>query len=158
VDSNAILAELKKRLGESLLESNRMGRQGAMSAWVETKALRETLVAVREFAGLDWLENFSIAEMHGAFVVSYFLRSTETNELQFIVRAAPMGVKDDEELSLQSVRDLFSSAKGFEDEAGELFGVSFEDESGKPIVNPRILLGPISTFPMRKAIRQGGNA
>lgn len=157
MDSNAILAEFKEVFGESLLEANRLGRLGPMSAWVETKSLRAALVLILEKAGLDWLENFSIAEMHGAFVVSYFLRSSRNSDTQFVIRAAPMGVKDNEELVLQTVRDLFASAQAFEDEATELYGVRFEQPSGEALITRRVLLGDRAPagFPMRKSTKTG---
>lgn len=173
MDSNPILAEFKQTLGGALLETNRFGRQGCLSIWVETKALRAALVLAKEKFGLDWLENFSVAEMHGAFVISYFLRANllgthllETtpgnspenvsHEVpQLVIRAAPMGVQDNERLNLQTARDLYHSAKAFEDEAAELFGITFETEAGQPLPQSQMLLGERANasgnFPLRKS-------
>jgi NADH:ubiquinone oxidoreductase subunit C len=137
-----------------IIEKAKFGRAAVLTVWVETKNLRKLAEKALTELGLDWLENFQIAQLEGVFVVTYWLRSYSSAS-QLVIRCSVEQAKSkkDVEIDLPSVRDLWPMAAPFENEAGELFGVSYS-LGDTTIVTPRNLLPEsVKGFPLREAAK-----
>jgi NADH:ubiquinone oxidoreductase subunit C len=156
VDTNAILSKLEKAAPGKVLESNRFGRSELLSVWVESSAVHDVAKAVNNEPSLklQWLENLSFAEVGDSLVISWFLRSRET-QVQLVIRSSVVVESEREPVDVVTVRDIWPMAAPIENEAAELFGIRFKKASGEVIEIPRVLLteeqASESKFPMRKS-------
>jgi NADH:ubiquinone oxidoreductase subunit C len=135
-----------------ILEKAAFGRAGVLSVWVETKNLRALAEKAAMKLGLDWLENFQIAQLDGVFVVTYWLRSFASAS-QLVIRCSVEQAKKDRDaaIELPSVRDLWPMAGPFENEAGELFGVNYTLGEAMLMAPRNLLPESVKGFPLREA-------
>lgn len=156
MDTNAILSKLEKAAPGKVLESSRFGRADLFSVWIESSAVHAVARAVSEDPSLklQWLENLSFAEIGDSLVISWFLRSRDT-QAQLVIRSSVVIASENEPIEVASVRDIWPMAAPIESEAAELFGIRFKKASGEIIEIPRVLLTGESGFPMRKSFQVG---
>jgi NADH:ubiquinone oxidoreductase subunit C len=154
--------ELAKRIrakfGAAILETPAFGRGRKASAWVEAKSLArisETLKNDIEF-GFDLLENFSVMELEGSFVFSYFLVSTDDDTRTLVLRASIERDRADGIVDAPSVRGVWSTAEPFEREASELFGIRFDGTMSTALLAGTESLDP--KFPLRRPTQRQGTA
>jgi NADH-quinone oxidoreductase subunit C len=98
-----------------------------ISIWVETQSIQKVADALYHDpeCRLDWLENLSVVEFEGIFVVSYFLRSTVSKHTA-IIRLSTPPVSGDQEIQLPSIQNTWPMGIPMEQEAYEMFGVQFQ--------------------------------
>jgi NADH:ubiquinone oxidoreductase subunit C len=159
VEANAILSKLEKAAPGKVLESGRFGRSELLSVWIESTSVHAFAKAVTEEPSLklQWLENLSVAEVGDSLVVSWFLRSRET-QAQLVIRSSVVVTSEKEAVELVSVCDIWPMATPLENEAAQLFGIRFKNASGETIETCRTLLTDDSGFPMRKSYSVGERA
>lgn len=155
MDLNEILSESDKTPQAGILDKNRFGRSGLSVLWINPRNLLALARGLKgdPQMGIDWLENLCVAQLGQALAVTYFLRSTLTSS-QVILRCAADLPDGEIEIRLPSVREIWPMASMMEDQAGELFGISFLSESGVAARAGSSLLPEnfVETrgFPMRK--------
>lgn len=157
MEKQTLLSKLEKAAPGRILQHARFGRTQGVSVWVEKSALAEIARALRDDPELrlDWLENLSVAQMGAgggaddeALVLTYFLRSTETEE-SLVLRASVDLARSDQWVEAPSIIATWPMAAPFEQEASELFGIRFT--GGASAGNPAEKVNPGWTgFPMRK--------
>jgi Ni,Fe-hydrogenase III component G len=159
VEANAILSKLEKAAPGKVLESSRFGRSELLSVWIESAAVHAFAKAVSEEPSLklQWLENLSVAEVGDSLVVSWFLRSRES-QAQLVIRSSVVITSEKEAVELASVCDLWPMAAPLENEVAQLFGIRFINASGESIETCRTLLAEDAGFPMRKSYLVGARA
>lgn len=149
MDASEFIPRLEKALPGAVLEVRPFGRTGEVSVWIECGSLAAVARFLREDPTLafDWVENLSAMEIEGAFVLTYFLRSTLTGRA-LIVRGSVQPASADAWVRVASTASTWPSVLPFENEIESLFGVAFE---GAPSPRP----GPASPdgkgFPLRKS-------
>lgn len=149
----SLLKKVEATFG-SAIQIKTLGRSEQYMAEVKLDKLMEVAAWLRmeESFRLDFLENISIYEMKGAFIVSYFLRSN-SQDICFILRTtlpAPLG---NEKVELPSVIGVWSQAEAFEAEQAALFGINFSGEKTNARVSRNF--GDFSGFPLRKSFSWG---
>lgn len=138
----------------STIQIKNFGRSDKVLVEVERNKLIEVAVWFRmeESFRMDFLENFSIYEMKGKFILSYFLRSN-SQDMSFILRTslpAPLGM---EKIEAPSVVGVWSQAESFETEQSALFGIHFV--GGTFATRIKRNFGNFSGFPLRKSFTWG---
>jgi len=149
----SLLKKIEAAFG-SAIQIETLGRSEQYMAEVKPDKLMEVAAWLRmeESFRMDFLENISIYEMKGVFVVSYFLRSN-SQDICFILRtnlSTPQGM---EKVELPSVIGVWSQAEAFEAEQSALFGISFSGENTNARVSRNF--GDFSGFPLRKSFSWG---
>ena len=165
MDKNLIVSKISSQFPGSILESRRFGRTGAISFWVEAKAIDQVsqfLKADPQFS-LDWLESLSVVEFEEALVVSYFLRSSSEAHAEVILRVSLVPASPEAEVEIPSVRAIWPMGIPMEQEAYEMFGVRFiqgvfqtseVDSSSFAGHQPSCLLPEqVRKFPLRKKLK-----
>jgi NADH:ubiquinone oxidoreductase subunit C len=152
VETIALHSKINQILPGLVLEKQPFGRNSDVLIWLETKALLSSLKKIREDSdlALDWLENVSMAQMDGVFILTYFLRS-RTAKTRLLVRASCVPASSSSEIELPSVAGLWPTAAPMEREIGELFGVRFVDAQGaRAYLETECLPQGWRGFPLRK--------
>jgi NADH:ubiquinone oxidoreductase subunit C len=126
VEPATLIQKLNDIAPGAILEKQRFGRSGALSVWIEVRAIQKIAEGVRHAAGLelDWLENLSVMQLDEALVLSYFVRSTTTDE-RVILRGSVVPPSINAEVKVPSVVDVWEMAAPMQEEIAELFGVRF---------------------------------
>lgn len=152
MDKNLLVAKLNKAVPGAVLEARRFGRSSHSSIWVEAQTIQKVANALKTDAvlGLDWLENLSVVEFEKVFVISYFVRSSES-QFNVIIRASAVPSAPHAEVFFPSIRTVWPMGEPMEEEAEELFGILFRVEG----VNSREsrmakLPGEWKGYPLRK--------
>jgi len=97
-------------------------------------------------ARLDWLDNFSAAEIKSHIVLTLFLRSQALVQTLIVKTEIPMKGKNT--VSADSVINIWPMAEPHEEEISALFGVKFSGDHSK---GPSLKLGfSEGTYPLRK--------
>jgi NADH:ubiquinone oxidoreductase subunit C len=153
VDTSDLIPKLEAVAPGAILEARPFGRSGALSLWIEMRAIEKVARALRddEALGLDWLENLSAMEFEGAIVLNYFLRSTSALQGLFVLRGSVLPESPESETDVGSVRAIWPMAEAFEREIADLFGIRFAgnpkaDPTGKRGLLPEGWVG----YPLRK--------
>ena len=147
-----ILKILKQGIPRGRFEKRPFGRNGMAVTWLEAGTLVEASGFLRSAPGLelDWLENLSVAHMDSGIQATYLLRSTQT--VAMAVLRVPMVIESQSKaVQLPSVASVWTMAKSFEIEAGELFGIDFVTVNGQAAYAPdQRLPKSWNGFPLRK--------
>lgn len=141
VDAKSILEE---ELPGAVVDTTSFGRGTEPCLWIAEKKFRKAceILSEHDVLGLDWLENFSVAQIEDALLLTYFLRSTRTNQ-RLLLRKTLSIPKDKGAAQAISVADLWPTARRFEKEAAWSFGIEF--------VGAKTSLGrEEKKFPLRK--------
>jgi NADH:ubiquinone oxidoreductase subunit C len=159
VNTTEILSKLEKAAPGKVLESGRFGRADLLSVWVESGAVQSVARAISQDGALKihWLENLSVAEVGDSLVISWFVRSHET-QAELVIRSSVELKSEREYVELPSVREIWPMASPLENEVAELFGIRFKKLSGEWMELPRTLLPQETGFPMRKSFKVGVSA
>ncbi len=124
------IIELKKRLTEALsekiLELAQLGKGRVLSVWVEAKHINEVALLLRNesYLGFSVLENFFVAQLDSAFLLSYYLRAPKTG-MELILRASIVPPNPEGLAKAPSIREVWPMAEHQERESAELFGIIF---------------------------------
>jgi len=95
----------------------------------------------------DSLENLSMFEVEGAFVLSYFVRSNSTGKT-LILRGSVLPEGQDDEVETLSVQSIWPMVEMYEREISDLFGVVFK---GAPVSKRVLLPEDWDGYPLRKS-------
>ncbi len=153
MDKNSLASKLNKIIPGAVLETRRFGRSPLSSIWVEAQSIQKVAVALKNDADLklDWLENLSVVEFEKVLVVSYFLRSTSTQQC-IVVRASAVPSSPKAEVLFPSIRSIWPMGAPMEDEAEEMFGVLFRlTGEAEDLSRPRRLAADWEGYPLRKS-------
>jgi NADH-quinone oxidoreductase subunit C len=115
------------------------------SIWIEAQTLENVALFLKndnEYK-VDWLENLSVVEFEGVFVVSYFIRST-TTPFRCVIRASAVPSSPQAPVPFPSIREIWPMGTPMEEEAEELFGIQFSKHP------PNLLPEGWTGFPLRK--------
>lgn len=151
MDASELLPQLESAVPGALLEARPFGRSGALSLWIEMKAIGR--VAEHLKSGYDWLENMTVFEVDQALVLTYFVRSSSDPAAEKLVLRGSLAPRSPEaEVDAFSVVGSWPMADAFEREAADLFGIRFVGNSAtdRPrcgFVLPEDWVG----YPLRKA-------
>ena len=147
MDIKELNSKLRKSLPGAVLESRPLGSSRENTVWIEMKAVQQVARYVSRDSELemDFLEFLSVMELEGSVVVSYFLRSTRTQQT-LVLRGSLLPTAPEAEVDLDSVEEIWPMASRFEAENSELFGIRF---GGRPIPR-KILPEGWQGFPLRK--------
>lgn len=148
MEASELIPLLEAEVPGGVLEIRPFGRSGQISVWVEMsklKRLAHTLCTHADL-GFDWLENFSVFEVEGALVFTYFLRSTQGGR-ELILRGSSIPESDDAVVRVPSVTEPWPMAARLEMEASSLFGIYFENSTAEL---PGLLPKGWHGFPLRK--------
>ena len=147
MDLKSLVQKLDKELGVSV-QLRPFGRTKELMFEVAPKNLRAISQWLRseESARLDWLDNFSAAEVKSHIVLTLFLRSQALAQTLILKTELPMS--GTEPVDAETVSDIWPMAKAHEEEISSLFGVHFK---GNQADEHRLALGfPEGTYPLRK--------
>lgn len=145
-------SSVKEALRPYLLQEQPIGRSGEPAYWVEAKRLLDAARALRahEQLQIEWVENLSAIQMSGAIVLSYWIRSSKHDE-SVLVRLSVVPSDADSWVTCASVADVWPSAKAFESEIRQLFGVHFEGAQDAGFsIHVHLLPEGWKGFPLRK--------
>ncbi|MCM2322097.1 MAG: NADH-quinone oxidoreductase subunit C [Oligoflexia bacterium] len=148
METAALISKLNKAVPGAVLQKARFGRGGKHAIWIEARsiaAVAEALSSDPELR-LDWLENLSVAQLDEALLLTYFVRSRQT-EVVAVLRATLALKSEDELVDAPSVRTVWPMAVPFEREASELFGIRFGKGKRETGILPKGWRG----FPLRKS-------
>ncbi len=152
MDQETLRSSVREALRPYLLQEQPIGRSGEPAYWVEAKKLPEAARALKEHAGLqiEWVENLSAMQMSGAIVLSYWIRSSKHDEC-VLLRLSVVPADPDAWVKCGSVAPVWPSAKAFESEVSQLFGVSFDqDPEAGFSIQVQLLPEGWKGFPLRK--------
>ncbi|MBI2711503.1 MAG: NADH-quinone oxidoreductase subunit C [Bdellovibrio sp.] len=152
MDKNQIVLKLNSICSGTVLEAGEFGRSGVVSVWIESKTVLQIAECLKndlEFQ-LDWLENLSVVELEEVVVVTYFLRSTTTPET-LVLRISALPGSKSEKIVFPSVSSIWPMAIPFENEAEQLFGVTFIGKESCELNNKFLLPDLSHGFPLRKS-------
>lgn len=143
MEKNLLIQKLNNLLTTSILNVTRFGRSDTPLLWIATPSLQDTSARLKEDPELklDWLENLSVVEFDGVFVVSYFLRSTTTSTT-LILRVSEVPSKPNVIMKIPSVQSVWPMAAPFEEEIAVMFGIQFNSE---PFISQEF-----NGYPLRK--------
>ncbi len=138
MDLKTLVQKLNKELRISV-QLRPFGRTKEMMLEVAPNDLRSVSQWLRseETARLDWVDNFSAAEVKSHIVLTVFLRSQALAETLILKTEIPFQGMD--KVSADSLSDIWPMAKTHEDEITALMGVEF---SGS--------VAPEGPYPLRK--------
>ncbi len=149
MEMSALVSKIEKALPGAILQKKPFGRSGDLSLWIEARQLRAVAQLISEdpLAELDWLEHLGAAEVEGAILLSYFVRSTRSDR-SVILRSTVVPRHSEAEAEFASVSELWPMAEAMENEVTELFGIRFVGNTA-----PRLKLLPEGWegFPLRKS-------
>lgn len=133
-------------LKERLEVTSYTARDGILTLEVHRRNLRQTLKILQEQGGMDLLVDITavdwLAQREERFEVVYHLaRSLEPKRLRLKVRVPA------EDLTVESVGDLYKSALWLEREVYDLFGIIF---TGHPNLKRILLWDDFPGHPLRK--------
>lgn len=156
MDKNPLISRLNKTVPGAVLEVRRFGRSPISSIWVETQSIQRLGEALKSDpeCKFDWLENLSVVEFEGVFVITYFLRSTVTQHT-VVLRLSAVLASPTSEVVIPSVWKIWPMAVPMEKDAQEMFGVVFKAPQGSTTVEDsdakiKILPEGWDGFPLRK--------
>lgn len=151
MEKNDAAQKLEAHYPGVVLQKAPFGRAADPSFWVESRALSKVakFLACDSGLSLDWLENFSVSQHEDAFVFTYFVRS-RGNDSRIVLRASVVPASEEALLEIPSVSDVWPMALRMEDEAAEMFGVSFEGRTGTASA-ARMLPEGWRGYPLRKS-------
>ena len=126
------------------------GRSERFVAEVTFENLLEIAAWLRmeESFRMDFLEAFTVSELKGKFVLSYFIRSYSQN-LQLVLRASVVVPGALETVDVPSMIGVWPHAEPFENELAPLFGIRFVGVRGTGEI--RKGFGTYEGFPLRKS-------
>ena len=153
MDIAELINKINHAVPGAVLEKTRFGRTSRTAVWIEARALPEVAAFLHSGGGpaLDWLENLSVMQMDETLVATYFLRSSQKPDRELIVRVSVAIPGLNRDVVFPSVSSTWPMARAFEVEAGELFGIRFNDRQGARTHQPYQLLPEGWTgFPLRK--------
>ena len=153
MDKKNNIEELQTRFHGAILQVQRFGKTGLNCIWVETKRLREVALGLRNDFGYVFLENLSVMQIDDALVLTYFLRSLVHNTYSdcLVLRVSVHLKKSENQIEVPSVAKLWETARPFENESGELFGIRYLNEDGtEQTVSGAKLPSGWSGYPLRK--------
>jgi NADH:ubiquinone oxidoreductase subunit C len=132
-----LMADLPSALQAAILEKVRFGRSENTSYWVQGDRLRAVCEHVKTRGEMDGLENLSCVQVDQNLLITYFLRSSTTFETVILRVSLELPTNYQSFVDMDSVEQIWESAKTFEDEVFKLFGVRFgakhdEAHGGKP--------------------------
>ena len=119
------MADLPSALESAILERVRFGRSDNTSFWVQGTRLRELCEYVKKRGEMDWLENLSCAQVDQSLLLTYFLRSSITHETLILRVSLELPSDYQAFVDMDSVEQIWESARTFEEENSLLFGVRF---------------------------------
>lgn len=133
----------------AIIDTTPFGRGVDQCLWISEAGFRrvcETILSISSL-GLDWLENFSIAQIQDTLLLTYFLRSTQTNQKLILRKSVNLPHDSLDPIRTDSVSDLWPMSERMEKECSEGFGVFFRlpKESAAPAIDRE------RGFPMRKS-------
>ena len=126
------------------------GRSERLVAEVNFENLLEIAAWLRmeETFRMDFLEAFTVAELKGKFVLTYFVRSHSQNS-QLVLRSAVTVPGPTEFVEIPSMIGIWPHAEPFESELASLFGIQFTGARGGGEVRKNF--GTYDGFPLRKS-------
>lgn len=138
----------------SAVHIKNFGRSESLLVEVTPEKLIEVSAWLRmeESFRMDFLENFSIYEMKGKFVFSYFMRSS-AHKLQLVLRSTCTSTQSSGLIEHPSVSGIWPQAESFEVEHASLFGFKFIGSNPKAQV--RRNFGEFTGYPLRKSFEWG---
>lgn len=143
MEIGALISKINSAVPGAYLHKSRFGRSDKVIIWIDLRKIREVakLICTDSEIGLDWLENFSVAQVDDALVATYFVRSFQNPSFFVILRGSVvLEHRSDSEkwVEIPSVSDIWLEATPSEHEYHELFGIRFlgtfqegEDAHGK---------------------------
>lgn len=152
MEKNPSPHKLTSLLSPYLLKTTRFGKSKMPLVWVAAPSILQVAECLKKDTelALDWLENLSVVELEGVFMVSYFLRSRKT-PYRLIVRLSEVATKSNERVSIPSAQTVWPMAAPFEKEIQELFGFSFKNSDGSlEDLGQKLLPEGLKGFPLRK--------
>jgi NADH:ubiquinone oxidoreductase subunit C len=126
VEISELVTQTLNRIPNAVLEKSRFGRSEQNLFWLNGKQLLTSAQALRDQAGLDWLENLSAMQVDESLVFTYFVRKFEEAETTILRVSIDLASFGDEYVELQSVTSVWPMAKPFESEISRLFGVKID--------------------------------
>ncbi len=147
MDLKTLVQKLDKELGISV-QLRPFGRTKELMFEVAPKNLHAVSQWLRsqESARLDWLDNFSAAEVKSQIVLTLFLRSQALAHTLILKTEIPM--KGMNPVSMETVGDIWPMAQAHEEEISTLFGVDFKGNNAEEHC---LALGfPEGSYPLRK--------
>lgn len=131
VKQETISTQIQSLVSDSILEARPFGRSQTLSLWVKMDSLIKAAHVLKSdpVLNLDWLENFSVFLIDDLVVLTYFLRSTQTNH-ELIVRASFSREKQEEKIQVPTVTRIWPMGKSLEKEAESFFGIHFSEDRG----------------------------
>jgi NADH:ubiquinone oxidoreductase subunit C len=119
------MADLPVALESAVLERVRFGRSENTSFWVQGTRLSELCEHLKKRCEIDWLENLSCAQVDQSLLLTYFLRSSITQETVILRVSLELPSNHQTFVEMGSVESIWESARTFEEEILMLFGVRF---------------------------------
>jgi NADH:ubiquinone oxidoreductase subunit C len=134
---NEKLSRIFDRVPGALLEKGRFGRSESFAYWVNAGRMLDLCKVLSSDASFDWLENISCMQVENDLALTYFLRSSSSNEttilrvsLELPRESIATGSEGEPNglVEMASVSEIWEAATPFESEISRFFGVRF---SGK---------------------------
>jgi NADH:ubiquinone oxidoreductase subunit C len=150
--TDQLFAELPGALEGAILEKVRFGRSESTSYWVQGSRMRELCQHLKAHGQLTWLENLSCVQVDQNLLLTYFLRSSTSQDTAIIRVSLELSDDYQELVDMDSVSEVWESARTFENEIFMLFGVRFGGEKNHPQLDSSRWDG----FPLRKEFIIGG--
>lgn len=146
METGELIEQLGKAVPGAVLEVRPFGAQGEPSVWIESAKLLAAgrFLKERESA-LDWLEDLTVFQLDQNLILSYFLRSPQSED-RLVLRVSLVIPGADAWVAAPSVVDVWPEARAFETDLGELFGIHFGEKS----TGFRLLPEDWDGFPLRK--------
>lgn len=128
-----IVSKLNRLGPGTVLQKIRFGKTEGVCLWIEKDAIVRVAETLKtdSVSELDWLESLSVAQIDGALVFSYFLRSSKSGDT-LVLRASSDLASPDSRVQIPSVSDIWAMAVPMEKENTELFGVDFLNAENAP--------------------------
>ncbi len=149
----SLLKKLETAFGSAIHVKN-FGRSEQLLVEVDLEKMISVSAWLRmeESYRMDFLENLSVCELKGKFIISYFLRSN-SQSLQLVLRTSLTTPSGDEWMEHPSAVGIWPQAEPFETEQSALFGIHFTGTNLDPRVKRSF--GKFSDFPLRKSFEWG---
>lgn len=133
MDTATLKRVVEKLVPGALLQCVNFGRSGEGCAWIESSNLVRVGAALKQDSqqNLDWLENLSAMQMDDVIVLTYFLRSRESDQLVILRSSVSLG-QNSKKIPFPSVVEVWPMAQIQEKEISEMFGIQFSGSLAAP--------------------------
>jgi NADH:ubiquinone oxidoreductase subunit C len=127
---NEKFTKIFNSISGALLESARFGRSEDTAHWVNGGQLKELSKRLHQEGCLTWVENLSCIQVDKSLVLTYFLRGEHSEDILILrvsvdLPESTLSKAHQREVDVPSVSETWASAKEFESEISNLFGVRF---------------------------------